>query len=94
VQSVASETGSHLVHFECHVPAEVAARRMKERAHRGDDVSDAGPEIQAAQKAMYDPATDAVILDTTVRPEDVLGGALNHLRKIPPRRQQADLSSL
>ena len=67
---------------------------MKDRAHRGADASDAGPEIQAAQKAVYDPATDAVILDTTVRPEDVLGGALNHLRKIPPRRQKVDLPSL
>ncbi len=67
---------------------------MTERARHDHDASDAGPESQAAQRAMYDPATDAVMLDTAMLPEEVLGEALNHLRQTRPRRQRVDLSSL
>ncbi len=74
VQNVVRETGSRLVHFECQAPPEVAARRMTERARHDHDASDAGPEIQAAQRAMYDPTRDAVLLDTAMLPEEVLGG--------------------
>lgn len=94
VQNVVRETGSRLVHFECQAPPEVAARRMTERARHDHDASDAGPEIQAAQRAIYDPTRDAVLLDTAMLPEEVLGGALNHLRQTPPRRQRIDLSGL
>ncbi len=81
MQKVARDTGARFVHFECQAPPEVAARRMAERARDGRDASDAGPEIQAAQKAAYEPTTDAVRLDATGTPEDVVGRAMLHLRQ-------------
>ncbi|MBI4605338.1 MAG: AAA family ATPase [Planctomycetes bacterium] len=81
-RKLARACGARLVQLECRVAPEEAARRMTLRAARGADVSDATAAIQPAQAAAYEPPEpgEAVPLETSAPPEEVLGAALAVLR--------------
>jgi aminoglycoside phosphotransferase family enzyme/predicted kinase len=63
--AVARETTSGLHEFECRAPGEVAATRLRERAARARDPSDATPEIAAEMADHFDAWDGAIVIDTT-----------------------------
>jgi predicted kinase len=75
-RDVADATSSDLVELRCTAPAEVAARRLRERALRGGDPSDADPAVAAAMASVADAWPEATELDTVAPPDDVLAAAL------------------
>jgi uncharacterized protein len=77
---VADATSSDLVELKCAAPAETAAARLRDRAERGGDASDADAAIAAAMAALADPWPTAVVVDTTPSPGEVLRRALAVLR--------------
>jgi uncharacterized protein len=63
--AVARDTSSELVELECTAPTEVAADRVRERAHAATDFSDATPAVAAAMAATADPWPSAHVIETT-----------------------------
>lgn len=64
-RSSAQQASAALLEVRCEVPAEVAADRMRRRALRGADPSDATPEVAAALAAAADPWPESRVLDTS-----------------------------
>nr|MBO2501665.1 gluconate kinase [Thermoanaerobacterales bacterium] len=67
-RAVAHRTHAEVVELRCEVDPAVAAERIRARAERGGDPSDATPEIAAAMAARADPWPEAVPISTA---EDV-----------------------
>ncbi len=75
---VAGSTSSSLVAIRCSVPMEVAARRVAERAVRGDDLSDADEDVLATLAGISEPWPEAVVIDTSgPAGEEALGELLS-----------------
>jgi aminoglycoside phosphotransferase family enzyme/predicted kinase len=68
---VARETYSEFVELECRAPTEVAAERLRERAHAASDASDATPGVATAMAATADPWPSAHVIETTTTAPDV-----------------------
>jgi uncharacterized protein len=88
--AVAQRTSTDLVELHCEVPVGVAARRIMARLSRGDDISDATPEI-AARMAVHEASwPSAISIDTNQDPVQVLGQVLRAigLSGLAPSRQQ------
>ena len=73
---VAEATRSELVEIRCSAPAEVGQRRIVDRAGRGEDPSEATPEIARRLAADADPWPWASALDTDRSLADTLADAL------------------
>lgn len=73
---VARATSSDLVEFRCEAPLDVAISRIRGRAARGGDPSDATPEVAAAMAAAADPWPTAAAVDTSGEPREALEQAL------------------
>src|SRR5690606_1036178 len=67
-RAVAHRTHAEVVELRCEVDPAVAAERIRARAERGGDPSDATPEIAAAMAARADPWPEATTISTA---EDV-----------------------
>lgn len=78
---VAEEAAADLVELECVAPTEVAAARMRARAERGGDPSDADARVAAAMAAAADPWPEAAPIRTVGPPDAVLAGALEVVRR-------------
>jgi uncharacterized protein len=76
---VARATSSDVVEFRCEAPRDLAATRIRDRAERGSDPSDATPEVAAAMAAAADPWPTAGPIDTSGQPEEALEQALHML---------------
>lgn len=81
LKAAARDSGVAVVELECRVAADVAAERMERRRAEGRDPSEATPEIQAEQRRRYDSPEDAVSIDTTGPPEEVLRRAIERLAR-------------
>jgi aminoglycoside phosphotransferase family enzyme/predicted kinase len=77
---VAEETSADLLELRCDAPPGVAAERIRRR-ERGDDPSDATPEVAAAMAARVHPWPSATALDTSGAPDVALATALAALRR-------------
>lgn len=75
-RALADATFSDLVELECRTSAEVATRRIAERARRGGDPSDADAAIAAAMATIADPWPAAIPIETTAPPAEALRAAL------------------
>lgn len=60
------------VAVRCEVPREIARDRLRQRSKRGDDVSDATPEVLDRLAEKTEPWPEAVPLDTTGEPHEVI----------------------
>jgi aminoglycoside phosphotransferase family enzyme/predicted kinase len=78
-RAVAEATSSDMAELRCVAPAELAAQRLRDRAARGGDPSDADPGVAAAMADATDPWTEATDLDTRADPDDVIAAALASL---------------
>jgi predicted kinase len=67
----AQRTSSRLIELECHVAADVAAIRLRDRARAGADASDATPTVARSMAARADPWPSAQVVDTRAGPEQV-----------------------
>lgn len=74
---LADATASDLVELRCVAPRELAAQRMRERAQRGADPSDADAAIASAMAAVADPWPTATTLDTVPGATEVVRAALS-----------------
>jgi aminoglycoside phosphotransferase family enzyme/predicted kinase len=86
--SLARSTASDLVELCCRTPAELARQRIRARLARGDDPSDATPEVAAALAARFDPWPTSVALDTAAAPGHSVTaarGACGEGPKVPGR---------
>ena len=63
---LAERTSSELIEIRCDVTPDDADRRIRARARRGDDPSEATPEIAAALRTAADPWPTASPIDTSV----------------------------
>ena len=61
---LADATAADLVELRCVVDPETAAQRIADRQRRGDDVSDASPEIARILRARFAPWPSAAPIDT------------------------------
>lgn len=75
-RDLAEQTHSEILELRCEVAPDVAAERITGRLARGDDASDATPQIAAALAAVADPWPQAVVIPTRGAPEVSLGLAL------------------
>jgi uncharacterized protein len=75
-REVAEATRSELVEIRCSAPAEVGQRRIADRAARGEDPSEATPEIARRLAVDADPWARASALDTNRPLADTLADAL------------------
>lgn len=75
-RQVAERTHSDLVELQCVLDASIAAERLRARAARGEDASDADAVVAAAMAAVADPWPRAEVIDTTAAPDDVVARAL------------------
>ena len=75
-REVAESTRSELVEIRCDAPAAVGRTRIADRAARGDDPSEATPEIARRLAADADPWPEAGALDTDRSLADTLADAL------------------
>ena len=82
-RQVAEATSSDLVELRCVAPTEVAAARLRARAERGGDPSDADASVAAAMAAVADPWPEAVEVRTVGPPDAVLAGADADVRGAP-----------
>lgn len=82
-RAVAESTSSDLSELECVAPSEVAAARMRARAERGGDPSDADAGVAAAMAATADPWPEASVVRTVGPPDAVLAGALDAVEHGP-----------
>jgi uncharacterized protein len=79
-RDVADATGSDLVEILCRTSSDEAARRIARRSARGDDVSEATPEVGAAMARRMDPWPSATVVDTSdLAPGDAVARALGAL---------------
>lgn len=76
-RQVAEATASDLVELLCVAPMDVAAERMRQRAQRGGDPSDADASIARAMAAVADPWPTATALDTVPPAEEVVRAAVS-----------------
>lgn len=88
---LADDTVADLVELRCVLPREVAADRMRARAERGDDASDADPSIARSMERADDPWPTAIEIDTTASPREVTRHTLNSLPA--PVRDRPDVRS-
>jgi predicted kinase len=79
--AIAHETSSEFVELECRAPIEVAAERLRERAHAATDASDATPAVAAAMAATTDPWPSAHVIETTTPPDVTLTEAERVVRE-------------
>jgi len=82
-RALAEDTVSDLVELRCVTPAGTAAERLRARAERGSDPSDADAAVAEAMAAVTDPWPAATELDTASPPGAALQAAL---AVIDPRR--------
>lgn len=75
-RSVAAETHSDIVELECVLSPEAAAERIRLRAERGGDASDADPAVARAMAGAADPWPSATAIDTAPDPSEVVASAL------------------
>ena len=85
-RALAARTMSDIVELRCEAPAEVAAARLRRRAGAGRDPSDATPEIAESMAASTAPWPQAMTVDTTQDPSQVLDRTLSRLEPWPRRR--------
>ena len=76
---VAEDTVSDLVELRCVLPRRVAAERIRERAERATDASDADAAIAVAMERFDDPWPTAIDIDTLAPAEEVVQRALSAL---------------
>ncbi len=76
---VARETSSELVAFRCEAPLHVARNRAGRRSAAGTDASDAEADVVDALSERYPQWPEAVVLDTTLPPADVLQIAVDRI---------------
>jgi predicted kinase len=84
-RALATRTMSDVVELRCDAPAQVAAERIRHRARVGLDPSDATPEIAASLAATAAPWPQALTVDTTGTPGEVLDWTLSRVRPAPPQ---------
>lgn len=58
VRSLAQEMGADLFFVQCACPEPESIARLERRRRRGEDVSDARPELYASQRAEFEPTTE------------------------------------
>jgi hypothetical protein len=75
-REVAARTSSDLVELRRTAPPEVAAARLRARAERGGDPSDADPAIAAAMAAVEAPWPEAAVIDSAPTREEAVDRAL------------------
>lgn len=76
---LARSTSSDLVELRCETPVDLTTARIRSRARRGRDPSDATPEVAAAMAAAVDPWPNAVTVDTSGQPDEALKQVLRLL---------------
>jgi predicted kinase len=79
--SLARSTSSELVAFNCDAPADVRTARAAERAARGTDASDAGPELATVLGARFADWPEATMVDTTRRQREVTDAVITALTR-------------
>ena len=79
LREVATATATDLVEVRCVLDADEAARRIRARAARGGDASDADAEVARAMAAATDPWPEAVAISTAGEPEAVAADALGRI---------------
>jgi hypothetical protein len=72
----AADAFADLVELRCDVDAATAAARLVERARRGDDPSEATPDVAAAMAAAAEPWPEATVVSTAPAVDVVLATAL------------------
>ena len=78
-RAMAERTSSDLVEIICHAPAVTAAARIWTRRQRGDDPSEATPEVAAAMASQFDPWPEAVVIATDCVLAESVGDALHSI---------------
>lgn len=73
---VAEETRSDLIALRCELPVEIAEQRL---LARGADASDASVDVARQLATTADPWPQAVTVDTSAPPEEVVAAALGHV---------------
>lgn len=81
--ALAARTMSDMVELRCEAPVEVAAARLRRRAGAGVDPSDATSEIAESMVASTAPWPQAMTVDTTQDPSQVLDRTLSRLQPWP-----------
>ena len=76
---LAASTSSELRAFRCDAPADLRRAHAGERAARGTDASDAGPELATVLGERFSAWPEATIVDTTRSREDVAAGVIRAL---------------
>ena len=79
--ALARSTSSELVAFRCDAPADVRTARAAERAARGTDESDAGPELATVLGARFADWPHATTVDTTRSQRAVTDAVITALRR-------------
>jgi hypothetical protein len=80
---LAERTSADLVELRCEAPPALTAARMRQRATRGDDPSDATPEVAARLAAATDPWPEAQVLDTSASETVTVARAVALLERRP-----------
>ncbi len=83
-RELARTTASDLVEICCEIDAATAARRIRDRADRGLDPSDATPEIAAEIRRRFDPWPTAVRRSTAGTLRETVTSALETIRDSDP----------
>ncbi len=78
---LARSTSSDLVAFRCDAPADVRTARAAERAARGTDESDAGPELATVLGERFPDWPEATMVDTTRSRRAVTDGVITALTR-------------
>ena len=79
-RAVARESGADIVELECVLDSTTAKQRIQRRLERGDDPSDARPEILDELRVQQEPWPEAVPIETTGSFEGAATAALGAIR--------------
>jgi len=88
-REAATATSSDVVELRCTAPAAMAAARIVTRGQRGEDPSEATPEIASAMAARFDPWPEAITVDTTRPTEEVAVDALGAICELGTTHREA-----
>ncbi|MCC6226978.1 MAG: AAA family ATPase [Microthrixaceae bacterium] len=75
-RTTASAAAADLVELCCVSPVPVTVERIRQRAQRGDDASDADEQVASALAQIADPWPEATRIDTDAEPSKVLHAAM------------------
>ena len=81
---LATTTASDLLELCCTAPSSITTSRITERAHSGDDLSEATPAIAAEMAAAFDPWPGAHLVDTSGSLDDAVADALRAVGATEP----------